>query len=57
MGLDLLKYGATPLGLLLIVLWDSYDNGALLQAIFAAVAGALLGVLWAAVQYEKHRNE
>lgn len=57
MGLDLLKYGSAAICLLLIVLWDSYDKGALLETVFAAVAGALIALLCVVSYLENNQTE
>lgn len=43
---EVFKFGAAAISVLLLVLWQAYEAGAFAEAMFAAMAGALLGGLW-----------
>lgn len=43
---EVFKFGAAAISVLLLVLWHAYEAGAFAEALFAAMAGALLGSLW-----------
>ena len=46
MAVEVFKFGAAAISVLLLVLWHAYEAGAFAEALFAAMAGALLGGLW-----------
>lgn len=46
MAVEVFKFGAAAISLLLLALWHAYEAGAFAEALFSAMAGALLGGLW-----------